>query len=301
MKIFKLVALGLVIVIAALATYVFVEIRGLEVEKLSDDLFVLRGMGGNAAVLRTDEGAVIVDTMTLPLQGEQIRARARELTGMDTAMIINTHYHFDHTHGNPAFAQGTRVVATERTLSHLHAFDKESWQGDAAHLLPSETFTDERTLVIGGKTIQLIHPGRGHTDGDLVVLFLDEKVIHMGDLLFNKHYPNIDLEAGGSVKEWSATLETTLSLPFERVIPGHGDTTDKAGIRQFQTFMTELADLGQNAADNNTSLEDMLAADELKSDAGYEPIVFFVSIGLDRPFVLTRAWQEATGNFEVQN
>ena len=64
------------------------------------------------------------------------------------------------------------------------------------------------TLQVGGKTLELIHPGAGHTDGDLVVLFRDEQVLHTGDLMFSGYYPNIDLEAGGGVQQWVATLET---------------------------------------------------------------------------------------------
>jgi glyoxylase-like metal-dependent hydrolase (beta-lactamase superfamily II) len=63
--------------------------------------------------------------MTLPLQGQRIREKARELTGAETVLVINTHYHLDHTHGNPAFEPGTRVLSTERTLSHLKALDAD--------------------------------------------------------------------------------------------------------------------------------------------------------------------------------
>ena len=89
--------LFLVVLIIAFCLYVFVQLRSIEVERLTDDLFVLRGLGGNTAVLRTDAGAVVVDSMMLPMQGERIRALARELTGQDTALLINTHYHIDHT------------------------------------------------------------------------------------------------------------------------------------------------------------------------------------------------------------
>ncbi|MDZ7684922.1 MAG: MBL fold metallo-hydrolase [Gammaproteobacteria bacterium] len=79
----------------------------LDVEQLSDDLYVLYGAGGNVGVLATGEGTVIVDTMTLAYQGSRIREVAAELTGEPVVMIINTHYHLDHTHGNPAFPKGT--------------------------------------------------------------------------------------------------------------------------------------------------------------------------------------------------
>lgn len=298
---FKKILLVFVLLLLAAGAYIYSQTRALAVEQLSDDLWVLRGFGGNVAVLRTDAGNVIVDTMTLPLQGERIRDVARELTGADTALLINTHYHLDHTHGNPAFAPGTRVLATERTLSHLQALDAEFWAGDAAQLMPNETFVGRHSLTLGNKTLELVHPGRGHTDGDLVVVFADEGVIHMGDLMFNQHYPNIDLEAGGSIQEWPATLDKISALNFSRVIPGHGATTDREGIAAFRTFMQQLGAIGSAAAADNTSLEDVLATDAFTADAGYEPIRFIISLGLNRNFVLQRAWEEATGNFVLAN
>ncbi len=301
MRILKLVLLGLIALSAMAGGYVFLQLRALDVEKLSEDLWVLRGMGGNTAVLRTDVGAVVVDSLTFPMQGKRIRELARELTGAETVLLINTHYHLDHTHGNPAFEPGTRVLSTERTLSHLLVLDADFWSGDAAALLPNETFSDRQTLKIGGKSLELVHPGRGHTDGDLVVVFHDERVVHMGDLFFNRFYPNIDLEAGGSVQEWPATIDAASSLPFDLVIPGHGMTTDRAGLADFRRFLTQLGDIGRQAAHNNTSLEATLATDRLTADAGYGQITMIVPVGLSREFVLRRAWEESTGNFEREN
>lgn len=297
MKTWQIALAVVLIVVMGAGAYLYIQVRALDVEQLSDDLWVLRGMGGNAAILRTKEGNVIVDTMTFGIQGDHIREVARDLTGMDTVMIINTHYHFDHTHGNPAFEPGTRVLSTERTRQYLQTLDGEFWTGDAASLMPNETFADAQTLFVGDKKLELIHPGFGHTNGDLVVIFVDEGVIHMGDLLFNQHYPNIDLEAGGTIQGWSATLDNVLALNFDRVIPGHGATTDRNGIRKFQRFMRQLSEIGSKAAEQGWSLETTIATDALTEDEGYEPIKFFVSIGLDRPFVLQRAWEEATGNF----
>ena len=301
MKTWQRVLLFLSALVIALVVYVVAQVRAVDVDQLSDDLWVLRGAGGNTAVLRTDAGAVVVDTKTLPMQGERIRETARELTGMDTVLLINTHYHIDHTHGNPAFEPGTRVLSTERTLSHLQALDADFWRDEAARLMPNETFSDRMALELGGKTIELIHPGAGHTDGDLVVLFKDENVIHTGDLMFNHFYPNIDLEAGGSVQQWVDSLETVLRMDFTRVIPGHGDTTDRTGLRQFLAFIAQLAQLGRNAAEQGLSLEQAVATGELTADAGYERVRLVVPLHMDREFVITRAWQEATGNFERLN
>jgi glyoxylase-like metal-dependent hydrolase (beta-lactamase superfamily II) len=210
-------------------------------------------------------------------------------------MVINTHYHADHTHGNPGFVQGTRVLSTKRTLHHLKTREAWYWTGEAADLLPNETFEVEREIRVGDKTMRLYHPGRGHTDGDLVVLFVEERVIHMGDLLFNRRYPNIDLEAGGSVRHWGDTLDETLPLDFDRVIPGHGDTTDREGLLQFQRFVRQLAEVGADAARAGWSAERTIAEGKLDEDAGYEPMEIPLILSLNRDFVLRRTWEEATG------
>lgn len=302
MKFWKKCIIALLLLIIIFVVYVLLNVRSLTVETVSEDIHVIRGMGGNTTVLNTDAGAVVIDSMTFKIQGSLIREKAEELTGKEVVLLVNTHYHLDHTHGNPGFKPGTQIVSTERTLSHLKALDADNWQGDAAKLLPNDTFTDRRQFKFGNKTITLIHPGRGHTDGDLVVLFEEDKTLVMGDLFFNQHYPNIDLEAGGSVQAWPATIDKVLALDFDTVIPGHGDTTDQAGLVGFQRMMKQLAQIGSSAASNNISLNQTLNSSEFSEDAGYQPIKFGgISLGLNREFVLQRSWEESTGNFELKN
>jgi len=255
MKFWKKVLIGLVALILLFIGLLLLEVRSLTVEKINDDLFVIRGMGGNTTVLKTK-----------------------------------------------GFKPGIQIVSTERTLSHLKALDADFWQGDAGKLLPNQTFSDRKTIPIGNKTIELIHPGRGHTDGDLIVHFVDDGAIALGDLFFNQHYPNIDLEAGGSVQDWPATLSKVLAMDAKFIIPGHGDTTDKSGLAKFQDFIAQLASIGRGSAINKLSLEDTLATANLTQDQGYTEITFAgIPLGLDRTFVLTRAWQEANGDFERKN
>lgn len=181
------------------AGILYYQVNSLSSEQITPDLHVIFGLGGNVAVLRTGAGAVIVDSLTFTTQGAAIREKAAELTGEPVVMIINSHYHLDHTHGNPAFPDGTRVVATERTLWHLQQTDMAHFAGSES-LMPNETFTEQKRLTLGSKNLTVLHPGLGHTDGDLVVLFEEDRAVHMGDLHFNGHYPNIDLEAGGQCR-----------------------------------------------------------------------------------------------------
>lgn len=297
----KLLIIG-ALAIAGIALFVTLQLRSLEIEQLSENLHIIRGMGSNVTVLNTSAGAVVIDSMTTIMQGNLIRSKVNELTGKEPVLIINTHYHLDHTHGNPAFTNGTRVISTARTLAHLKALDADFWTGDNAALLPNETFSDKQTLTIGDQKLILIHPGRGHTDGDLVVLLENEGTVVMGDLLFNNYYPNIDLEAGGSVQEWSATLDRVLDEEFSRVVPGHGATTDRLGINKFQRFMGQLARIGRAAQADNLDLETMLKTDKLTADKDFQVIRFAgISLGLDREFVIRRAWEEATGTVQVKH
>ena len=160
-------------------------------------------------------------------------------------------------------------------------------------MLPNHTFTDDLELKVGAKTLQLHHPGRGHTDGDLVVVFVEDETLHTGDLFFNHRYPNIDLEAGGSVAQWGDTLDAVLALPFVHVIPGHGDLSDRAGLMQFQRFMRQLAAVGADAKAHGLSLQDTQRTANLTEDAGYQPIEVPLIMALNRPFVIKRAWEEA--------
>jgi glyoxylase-like metal-dependent hydrolase (beta-lactamase superfamily II) len=300
MRGFGVLLLVLAIVAGAGGLYVYQVAHKFTVEQVTDDLYVIYGMGGNVGVLKTGKGTVIVDTMTLVSQGSAIMAKARELTGEPVWMVINSHYHLDHTHGNPAFPRGTRVISTERTLYHLEETDAAHF-ADTPQLLPSETFKDEMRISIGDKNLTLLHPGPAHTDGDLVVLFEEEGVIHMGDLFFNKHYPRIDLEAGGSAQAWPAAIDRVFdTLVFDRVIPGHGALAGHTELRQFQKFIQQVADIGIEARASGLSLEETIKSDSLTEDAGYDPIVMLIPVGLNRESVLESTWKEAHEDFELR-
>ena len=155
-------------------------------------------------------------------------------------------------------------------------------------------------LCADGNHIHFI--GRGHTDGDLVAFIEPEGALVMGDLLFHQHYPNIDLEAGGSIQAWPATLDNALSFSPQTVIPGHGLATDTDGVLQFQSFIEQLAAISQTVADDQLSLEATLALPSLTADEGYTEVTMAgIPIGLNREFVLRRAWEEGSGQFQRAN
>jgi cyclase len=290
-------ALVVIALVGVGAIALYRKVETLDVERVTDDVHVIFGLGGNVGVLATQRGAVIVDTMTFRSQGAGIREIAEKIGGGPVQALINTHYHRDHTHGNPAFPPGTRIVSTQRTRELLESFDGASWTGAAAGTLPNETFSGaSHEIAIGGKTVRALYLGRGHTSGDMAVLFVEDRVLHLGDLFFSNRYPSVDLEAGGSVREWIGTLDRALALDgYDRVIPGHGPVSDREGVRRFRAFLAEVWDQAQAAAREHRSLADTLRTVRLTKDVGYQVISIPLVVRLDRDYIVRRAWEEATG------
>jgi glyoxylase-like metal-dependent hydrolase (beta-lactamase superfamily II) len=278
------------------ATVVYLAIVGFDSERVGGDVSVIYGAGGNVGVLRSERGAVVVDTMTFALQGRQIRELAERLGGGPTQAVINTHYHRDHTHGNPGFAPGTKVVSTGRTRDYLLFFDEAYWQGDRAGTLPNDTFDAARDLRIGDKTVRLVFAGPGHTGGDLVVLFVEDRVLHAGDLFFHKKYPRVDFAGGGSIPAWIETLGRVLELEFDRVIPGHGAVTGRESLVEFREFLRDVWVQTGEAVLQGKSPEETLATVDLKHDDGYGVGGVPILREFDRDSIIRQAWEEASGN-----
>jgi glyoxylase-like metal-dependent hydrolase (beta-lactamase superfamily II) len=288
----KQVLLVILLVVASFGAWAWWRVGRLDVEQVRPGIWMMSGVGGNVGVLATDEGVVVVDTMTFVRQGEAILARIGRLTDQRVMAVLNTHYHLDHTHGNPAFMPGTKVIATVKTLEHLKTRDADFWKDEPARrLLPNLVFDAQQELSIGGKTVRMVHPGRGHTDGDLVALFVEDRVLHTGDLFSNGVYPNIDLEAGGTVRDWPATLDRVLALDFDAVIPGHGPISDRAGLVRFRDFMTSLGTQAKAVADRHGSVDEALRVVDLERFALRR--LWFAPY-LSRSFVIRRAWEEAS-------
>lgn len=280
--------------VASLAGWVYVQLTNFTYEQIAPDVYAIFGFGGNIGVLRTDVGTVLVDSMAFPMQGKRVREIAEEITGKPVIMVISTHYHLDHTHGNPAMPTDARYVASSATLRHLLSTEPDFWEQHAA-FIRAEMVEREHTFKVGNKTIYTVVAGRGHTDGDLVVLFVEDRVVHTGDLVFLGRYPNIDLEAGGSVRDWAGTLDEVGKLDFDRVIPGHGPSTDRDGLVGFRAFIEELAEAGAHAASQNWTLAETLQRTQLVHNTDMEDFTVPFVMHLDLEFVITRAWQEATG------
>ena len=127
--------------------------------------------------------------------------------------------------------------------------------------MPSSPFHGPHRIAPGGgETIQIWHLPPAHTDGDSVVFFEKAKVLHMGDDFFNKIIPFIDVPSGGSARGYLAAIDKALSRvpPDTRVIPGHGDVTDVAGLKAFRQYIADVLDAAAKAKAAGKSKDDFL-------------------------------------------
>lgn len=204
----------------------------LTMEKVSANLWVIAGNGGNVAVMPTSEGVAIVDDK-FALDAPEIVAKVKTISDKPIRYVLNTHQHGDHTGGNEAMlASGAEVIIQKQARANMVAGKQPG--------LPRLTFNDEEQLFLGGKEIDAKHFGRGHTNGDAMVYFPSERVLHTGDLYVSSGAPFCDTANGGSIKEWDATVKKALALDFDTVIPGHGAVMKRADLEKWVTTLATL-------------------------------------------------------------
>jgi len=229
---------GIVLAIAALCL-VWLQAQQppkqpLTVQKVTDHLWVImNNASGNVAVLPTDEGILLVDDK-FEADGPEILAKVKGVSDKPIKYILNTHQHGDHTGGNAFMLTNTpaQIVIHKNARANMVAGKQPG--------LPQITYADEAQVFLGGKEVSAHHLGRGHTDGDAVILFPSERVLHTGDLFVNGSAPFIDYSAKGSIVEWDKTLDRVLALDFDIVIPGHGPVAKKADLMKWRDSITEL-------------------------------------------------------------
>jgi glyoxylase-like metal-dependent hydrolase (beta-lactamase superfamily II) len=250
------------------------EAAKLELVKLADDLYVIYNdfVPGNTTALITEAGVVLVDDK-YEIDHANVMEQLRKVTKQPVRYVINTHYHGDHSGGNAKLqALGAQAVSSEKARERMVA-GKQSGLTDL-------TFDERMHVRLGGKQIDLYYFGRAHTDGDIVALFPQHRVLATGDVFaFGDRTPElIDYPGGGSAKEWPATLDKVLALKgFDRVVPGHGVVTTRAELQKFrdstQTLYTRVRTMNGEKK-SKAEIEKMLRTDFKWAD-------LHVQMGLD--------------------
>jgi len=226
------------------------SVDNLTVEKVKDNLWVIRGGGGNTAVFETANGVTVVDTKN-PGWGQPLLDKIKTVTDKPVTTVINTHTHYDHVSGNVAMPATVEIIAHENTAKMLPAVSSVTGIGATENVfkanpgkgLAKRTFKDRLTIGAGADQINLYHVGPAHTGGDAFVEFVAHRVMHAGDVFPSKALPIMDKNNGGSGVEYAATVRKAVDAMknVETVINGHtAEQTTLADMREFADFVAEF-------------------------------------------------------------
>ena len=213
--------------------------------KLTDNIYMLEGSGGNVGIYINDDEVLMIDDQFAPLS-DKLKAKIKELSGGKTTKLINTHWHGDHTGGNENFGKdGAMIIAHENVRGRM---SKEVVRGDRvsppspAIALPVVTYKEGMQLYIMDEPVMITHMHRAHTDGDSFVFFPESNVLHMGDCFFKNRFPFIDLNSGGSIDGVIKAVEVALMLVDDKtqIIPGHGSMASKSDLVDYHKCLTTV-------------------------------------------------------------
>ncbi len=239
-----------------------------EVEKLRDNLYMLKGGGGNTAVFIRTDGITIVDTKN-PGWGQPIIDKVKTLSNKPITQIVNTHTHGDHVSGNVEMPVNVEIIVQDNTKTNMmemrgatgiaqagpptNIFKQNNGRG-----MPTKTFKDRMKVNKGADEIDLYYFGRGHTNGDAWVVFPALRLVHAGDIFSGKNIPLLDANNGGSGVEIGNTLEkASKSLKnIDTIITGHSTTMTMADLAEYAQFNKDFMRDVQAAKKAGKSVDD---------------------------------------------
>jgi len=187
--------------------------------------------------------------------------KIKTVTDKPVIMIINTHTHQDHVGSNSEFPPAVEIVAHENCKASMDKMPM--FQGEEkTKFLPHKTYKDKMSLLGGNEKIDLYYFGRGHTNGDTIIVFPALRVAHTGDLFAAKGTPLIDVNNGGSGSEYPNTLKKAAEgiKGVDVVIPGHNPVTDWNAFVEFGAFNQDFLSAVQQAFKEGKTADEAAAA-----------------------------------------
>ncbi len=243
------------------------------IEKISDNVHVLFGLGGNILVSTGDDGVLLVDDQMPELKYKILRS-LRKIGGKSVDYVINTHWHFDHAEGNLAFGpDGAKIVAHENSRNMMLnpkpinlSFIVYPQQPYPLNSVPQITYQDTMKLHLNGEQIELYHFGHAHTTGDTAVFLRNSNVLHMGDVFNMTGPPFIDAGNGGSIDGIIRFCEEVLKVVNDRtiVVPGHGPISTTEDLQTYIDMLIVVRDRIQEGIQQGKSLQEIIDTDPTK-------------------------------------
>ncbi len=238
----------------------------IEIVPVADGVYMLKGRGGNIGLSVGEDGAFLVDDQFAPLT-PKIQAAVSAVSTQAIAFVLNTHWHGDHTGGNENLGKaGALIVAHENVRKRMNPQEFKDLVGrsrqDPPDALPVVTFSDAINFHWNGEHIRGFHVAHAHTDGDVVVMFTNANVVHMGDLFFNGRYPFVDMESGGGLYGVIAAANQVLEMadPRTKIVPGHGELAAPVDLEAYRDMLVTVRDRVQRLMREGKTEDQVVAA-----------------------------------------
>ena len=246
--------------------------------KLTDNLYMIKGTGGNIALSVGDDGLFMIDAQ-FAKNTEKIMEAVRKISDKKIKFLVNTHWHGDHTGGNENFSKDGAIIVSHENVrkrmstEQFNKMWKRKTPPSPKMALPTVTFTKDLKFFINGDEVEVSYIDPAHTDGDAIIYFKKQNVLHMGDLYFVNMYPFFDQSSGGRIQGFIAALETVLKKIDDntRIIPGHGKLSNKQELAMHLEMTKTITARVEKAMKEKKSLEDIQSMNLTKDfDKQYE-------------------------------
>jgi glyoxylase-like metal-dependent hydrolase (beta-lactamase superfamily II) len=263
------------------------EGRAFTFNKLADGVHLAIGTGAlivmsNAAIVEGDRDVLVVDSHVTPGGAWALRQELAGITSKPIRYVVNSHFHFDHSHGNQVYGPGVEIIGHQfsrdmilagksidspahqffvggvpNTIKNLEerlktandetrvsierelSVQRNHLEGTKAvrPTPPNVTITHSMTMHLGSREVRILHLGRGHTAGDVVVYLPKERIVATGDLLTEQ----TSYLGDAYPVDWIQTIEILKQLDFDTVLPGHGRAfTGKAKLDHWQAYLRDF-------------------------------------------------------------
>ena len=266
--------------------HIFGSHLDLNITKLTNDMYLIYGSGGNIIFFIDDDDVIMIDDQYF-YHVETIKSMISNITDKKIKFIINTHWHPDHVGGNINLGKdGAIIISHDNTRDRLNSDQYFKFINKTISALPLEglpiiTVSENMDIYLHNEIIKIFYLDRGHTDGDLAVFFKNNNVINLGDDFDDNSYPLIDLSSGGSINGIISSLERVLPLIDNetQVIGGHSGISDKSEVKNYLNMLIDVRDQINQMILEGKSLEQIIhSKPTLKYDHIYNDH-FFINPG----------------------
>jgi glyoxylase-like metal-dependent hydrolase (beta-lactamase superfamily II) len=219
--------------------------------------------GGTIGWMASKDGMVVIDTQ-FPEQSQHLVDELMKLKKGKIDLLINTHHHGDHTAGNKVYAELTDTILAHSNSKENQMNVARKSGKEADQVYPTDIFETSIQKRVGNEVIDLKYFGAAHTNGDAITHFQNANIVHLGDLVFNRRFPYIDMSAGASITNWIEVLEKTINTYDNETIfmwghagEGFDIKGDKSEIRAFQNYLEKLLEFGEKSLRSGIPLEEL--------------------------------------------